>query len=129
MQSSYTIGKPVVLLALAVRVSVSSYEDPFRLTAYNRSMQRERRRSQEYFINEQQNLETLNHDLSVASWDLTIPWSGTCEGITSNRSCDFTAHMCTGMIHENYKLFVNPLFKTNWFCTYIRCVSDYPDYP
>ena len=23
--------------------------------------------------------------------------------------------MCTGIIHENYKLFVNPLFKTNWF--------------
>ena len=23
------------------------------------------------------------------------------------------------MIHENYKLFVNPLFKTNWFCTYL----------
>ena len=42
-----------------------------------------RRRSQEYFIDVQQNLETLNHDLSVASWDLTIPWSGTCEGITS----------------------------------------------
>ena len=35
------------------------------------------------------------------------------------RSCDFTAHMCTGIIHENYKLFVNPLFKTNWFCTYL----------
>ena len=28
-----------------------------------------------------------------------------------NRSCDFTAHMCTGMILSNYKLFVNPLFK------------------
>ena len=41
------------------------------------------RRSQEYFIDVQQNLETLNHDLSVASWDLTTPWSGTCEGITS----------------------------------------------
>ena len=27
------------------------------------------------------------------------------------RSCDFTAHMCTGMILSNYKLFVNPLFK------------------
>ena len=25
--------------------------------------------------------------------------------------CDFTAHMCTGMILSNYKLFVNPLFK------------------
>ena len=35
------------------------------------------------------------------------------------RSCDFTAHMCTGIIHENYKLFVNPLFKTNLFCTYL----------
>ena len=35
------------------------------------------------------------------------------------RSCDFTAHMCTGIIHENYKLFVNPLFKTNWLCTYL----------
>ena len=28
-----------------------------------------------------------------------------------DRSCDFTAHMCTGIIHENYKLFVNPLFS------------------
>ena len=28
-----------------------------------------------------------------------------------SRSCDFTAHMCTGMILSNYKLFVNPLFK------------------
>ena len=27
------------------------------------------------------------------------------------RSCDFTAHMCTGMILSNYKLFVYPLFK------------------
>ena len=27
------------------------------------------------------------------------------------RSCDFTAHMCTGLILSNYKLFVNPLFK------------------
>ena len=27
------------------------------------------------------------------------------------RSCDFTAHMCTGMILSNYMLFVNPLFK------------------
>ena len=27
------------------------------------------------------------------------------------RSCDFTAHMFTGMILSNYKLFVNPLFK------------------
>ena len=27
------------------------------------------------------------------------------------RSCDFTAHMCTGMILSNYKLFVNLLFK------------------
>ena len=25
-----------------------------------------------------------------------------------HRSCDFTAHMCTGIIHKNYKLFVNP---------------------
>ena len=90
MQSSYTIGKPVVLLALAVRVSVSSYEDPFRLTAYNRSMQRERRRSQEYFINEQQNLETLNHDLSVESWDLTTPWRGACEGISNTTTCILT---------------------------------------
>ena len=28
-----------------------------------------------------------------------------------DRSCDFTAHMCTGIILSNYKLFVNPLFK------------------
>ena len=28
-----------------------------------------------------------------------------------NRSCDFTAHMCTGIILSNYKSFVNPLFK------------------
>ena len=41
------------------------------------------RRSHEYFIDVQQNLETLNHDLSVASWDLTIPWSGTCEDISN----------------------------------------------
>ena len=27
------------------------------------------------------------------------------------RSCDFTAHMRTGMILSNYKFFVNPLFK------------------
>ena len=32
-------------------------------------------------------------------------------GVVADRSCDFTAHMCTGIIHENYKLFVNPLFK------------------
>ena len=30
---------------------------------------------------------------------------------TRYRSCDFTAHMCTGVIRSNYKLFVNPLFK------------------
>ena len=41
------------------------------------------RRSQEYFIDVQRNLETLNHDLSVETWDLTTPWSGACEGITS----------------------------------------------
>ena len=35
------------------------------------------------------------------------------------RSCDFTAHLCTGIIHEDYKLFVNPLSKTNQFCTYL----------
>ena len=28
-----------------------------------------------------------------------------------SQSCDFTAHMCAGMILSNYKLFVNPLFK------------------
>ena len=27
------------------------------------------------------------------------------------QSCDSTAHMCTGIILSNYKLFVNPLFK------------------
>ena len=27
------------------------------------------------------------------------------------QSCDFTAHMCTGIILSVYKLFVNPLFK------------------
>ena len=32
--------------------------------------------------------------------------------------------MCTGIIHENYKLFVNPLFKTNWFCTRDRANSS-----
>ena len=42
-----------------------------------------------------------------------------CIILVHNRSCDFTAHMCTGIIHKNYKLFVNPLFKTNWFCTYL----------
>ena len=41
------------------------------------------RRSHEYFIDVKQNLETLNHDLSVETWDLTTPWSGVCEGITS----------------------------------------------
>ena len=28
-----------------------------------------------------------------------------------NRTCDFTAHMCTGRIIFIYKLLVNPLFK------------------
>ena len=28
---------------------------------------------------------------------------------TKTRSCDFKAHLCKGIIHENYKLFVNPL--------------------
>ena len=46
-----------------------------------------RRRSQEYSIDVQQNLETLNHDLPVASWDLTIPWSGTPEAVISQRTC------------------------------------------
>ena len=23
------------------------------------------------------------------------------------------------LVYKNYKLFVNPLFKTNWFCTYL----------
>ena len=32
-------------------------------------------------------------------------------GRCASRSCDFTAHMCTGMILSNYKLFVNSLFK------------------
>ena len=32
-------------------------------------------------------------------------------GVFSSQSCDFTAHMCTGIILSNYKLFVNPLFK------------------
>ena len=41
--------------------------------------------------------------------------------ISPARSCDFTAHMCTGVIHENYKLFVNPLFKTIWFCASLPC--------
>ena len=31
----------------------------------------------------QQNLETLNHDLSVESWDLTTPWRGACEGFSN----------------------------------------------
>ena len=26
---------------------------------------------------------------------------------------DSTAHLCTGAIHENYKLFVNPLFMSS----------------
>ena len=33
------------------------------------------------------------------------------DGRAGPRSCDFTAHMCTGMILSNYKFFVNPLFK------------------
>ena len=37
-------------------------------------------------------------------------WSAVVGGRWS-RSCDFTAHMCTGMILSNYKLFVNPLVK------------------
>ena len=37
-------------------------------------------------------------------------------------SCDFTAHLCTGIIHKNYKLLVNPLFKTNQFCTCLLMV-------
>ena len=32
-----------------------------------------------------------------------------------SRSCDFTAHLCTGVISWIYKLLVNPLFKTNEF--------------
>ena len=44
-------------------------------------------------------------------------------GSASSGSLDaviyFTAHLCKGIIHENYKLFVNPLFKTNQFCTYL----------
>ena len=30
-----------------------------------------------------------------------------------SESCDFTAHLCTGIIHECYKLLVYPLFKIN----------------
>ena len=37
---------------------------------------------------------------------------GSNDGSNGNdQSCDFTAHMCTGTILSNYKVFVNPLFK------------------
>ena len=32
-------------------------------------------------------------------------------GVGGAQSCDFTAHMCKGVILSIYKLFVNPLFK------------------
>ena len=52
-------------------------------------------------------------------WHYVILTSSCLEAVISqrtcaqglSRSCDFTAHMCTGMILSNYKLFVNPLFK------------------
>ena len=41
-----------------------------------------------------------------------------------SQSCDFTAHMCTGMILSIYKLFVTPLFKlTSIVCTWTSFVS------
>ena len=40
------------------------------------------------------------------------------------RSFDFTAHMCTGIIHKNYKLFVNPLFKTNCMRAEVKARGD-----
>ena len=39
---------------------------------------------------------------------------------TTPRSCDFTAHMCTGMILSNYKLFVVYLDYTY----YINILED-----
>ena len=38
-----------------------------------------------------------------------LVWEASKAEVT--RSCDFKAHMCTGMILSNYKFFVNPLFK------------------
>ena len=51
-------------------------------------------------------------------WGVQVPEAAAAgrvgwTGATGPRSCDFTAHLCTGIIHESYKLFVNPLFKTN----------------
>ena len=38
------------------------------------------------------------------------PRLGSCD-FTAPQSCDFTAHMCTGIKLSIYKLFVNPLFN------------------
>ena len=46
--------------------------------------------------------------LTLVAVVLAVPFAGGI--VVVNRSCDFTAHMCTGIIHEDYKLFVNPLF-------------------
>ena len=45
---------------------------------------------------------------------------------TETRSCDFTAHMCTGMILSNYKLFVNPLFTRSCDFTAHMCTGMIP---
>ena len=49
----------------------------------------------------------------------------------AHQSCDFTAHMSTGMILSNYKLFVDPLFKlissTVPFWTRRRQLNSLPD--
>ena len=43
-------------------------------------------------------------------------------------SCDFTAHLCTGIIHECYKLLVYPLFKINKYymdmCAFYKTCID-----
>ena len=57
--------------------------------------------------------ETKQQQASTTPAGQTTPvggsWAIALSGRT--RSCDFTAHMCTGMILSNYKLFVNPLFE------------------
>ena len=51
-----------------------------------------------------------------SQWPLPLSSSSTTPPSTlsstrKSQCCDFTAHMCTGIILSIYKLFVNPLFK------------------
>ena len=44
------------------------------------------------------------------------------------RSCDFTAHVCTAIIHENYKLFVNPVyFNYTYYVNILKVAGDRSD--